>query len=169
MTSIPPQTILLAIPTVGRCSQCAPPDRIMKGNGNGHGCSFHSFLHNPMLPRCRTGTNPFCSRIRQTSDPGTRSLPNRYLDLRDENFAAEAPTDFGRSAVSKNRVSASIRLVRASSIDEPWLAISSSGHSATNPSSSRSMIAVTRCDCTMLRVYNTSLGPVVGVSDFGRL
>lgn len=65
------------------------------------------------------------------------------------------------SAVSKNRVSASTRFVRASSIDEPWLAISSSGHSATNPSSSRSMIAVKRCDCTMVQVYTRSLGCVV--------
>src|SRR5271165_5926869 len=38
-----------------------------------------------------------------------------------------------------------MRLVRASSIDAPSLAMSNSGHSATKPSSSRSIIAVKRC------------------------
>jgi hypothetical protein len=61
-------------------------------------------------------------------------------------------------AVSKNSVSASIKLVRASSIDVPSLAISSSGHRATNPSSSRSMIAVTRYAAFMIRVYTGSIG-----------
>ena len=35
--------------------------------------------------------------MRQVSEPErTRSLPNRHLDLRHEDFAAEAPGDFGR-------------------------------------------------------------------------
>ena len=45
-------------------------------------------------------------------------------------------------AVSKNSSRASLRLSRASSKDSPWLAMSSSGHRATYPSPSRSMIAV---------------------------
>ena len=48
------------------------------------------------------------------------------------------------SAASKNRDSASIKLAQASSIDTGWLAMSSLGHGATNPSSSRSIIAVIR-------------------------
>src|ERR1022692_3362370 len=49
------------------------------------------------LPRWRTATNPFCSRIRQISDPErTRSLPNRDLNLSHENLVARAPGDFGR-------------------------------------------------------------------------
>lgn len=47
------------------------------------------------LPRRRTSTNPRSARTRQTSSPDrTRSLPNEYLDLRDENLAVEAPGDF---------------------------------------------------------------------------
>jgi hypothetical protein len=63
------------------------------------------------------------------------------------------------SAVSKNNVSASTMFARASSIDEPWLAMSNSGQSATKPSSSRLMIAVTRSACFMVRVYNRSVNP----------
>jgi hypothetical protein len=49
------------------------------------------------LPRCRTATNPLCSRIWQTSSPErTRSLPNRNLDLGDEDLTVEAPGYFGR-------------------------------------------------------------------------
>jgi hypothetical protein len=44
------------------------------------------------LPRCRTATNPFCSRMRQTSEPeSTRSLPNRYLNLRYEDLVVGSP------------------------------------------------------------------------------
>src|SRR5579862_3996000 len=50
-------------------------------------------------------------------------------------------------ATSKNSVNASTRLARASSIDWPWLATSSSGQVATKPSSSLSMIAVNRNRC----------------------
>lgn len=57
------------------------------------------------------------------------------------------------SAVSKNRVSASTRFSRASSTDDPWLAMSSPGHNETNPSSSRPMMAVKRSGCGMIRVY----------------
>src|SRR3954471_5191580 len=38
-------------------------------------------------------------------------------------------------------------------MDAPWLATSSSGHKDTNPSSSRSMMAVRRSVRCMLRVY----------------
>ena len=48
-------------------------------------------------------------------------------------------------AVSKNRVIASVRSLRASSIEAPSLVMSRSGHNATKLSSSRSMIAVKRC------------------------
>jgi len=49
------------------------------------------------LPRWRTIANPFCSRIRQTSEPErTRSLPNRHLNLSHEDFVVKAPRDFGR-------------------------------------------------------------------------
>jgi hypothetical protein len=52
------------------------------------------------LPRWRAATNPFCSRIPQISEPDrTRSLPNRYLNLRYEYFAAESPVDFRRACV----------------------------------------------------------------------
>src|ERR1035438_7900739 len=43
-----------------------------------------------------------------------------------------------------------MRLVRASSMDAPWLATSNSGHSATKTSSSRSIIAVKRCTGPMV-------------------
>jgi L,D-peptidoglycan transpeptidase YkuD (ErfK/YbiS/YcfS/YnhG family) len=55
----------------------------------------------------------------------------------------------GVEAVSKNSVSASIKFARASSIVEPWLAMSNSGHRDTYPSSSRSMMAVSRFICSM--------------------
>ena len=61
-------------------------------------------------------------------------------------------------AVSKNSVNASIRFARDSSIDSPSLAISSSGHNATYPSSSRSIIAVNRCGEFMVRIYTDRLG-----------
>jgi len=49
------------------------------------------------LPRWRTAANPFCSRIRQTSEPErTRSLPNRNLNLSHEDFVAKTPGDFRR-------------------------------------------------------------------------
>lgn len=52
------------------------------------------------LPRWRTATNPFYSSIPQISEPDrTRSLPNRYLNLRYEHFAAESSVDFGRACV----------------------------------------------------------------------
>jgi len=48
------------------------------------------------LPCWRTSTNPCCSRIRQTSEPErTRSLPNRHLDLSDENLVVKTSGDFG--------------------------------------------------------------------------
>jgi hypothetical protein len=48
------------------------------------------------LPRWRTATNPFRSRIRQTSSPDrTRSLPNRNLNLRNEDLTAESSGHFG--------------------------------------------------------------------------
>jgi hypothetical protein len=122
------------------------------------------------LPRWRTATNPFCSRIRQTSDPErTRSLPNRDLNLSHENLAARAPGDFGRGGVSKNSVSASMRLARASSMDASWLAMSNSGHNATKTSSSRSIIAVKRCAGIMIRVYPVPYERVVGMPKADRL
>src|ERR1022692_2945769 len=49
------------------------------------------------LPLWRTATNPFCSRIRQISEPErTRSLPNRNLNLSHEDFVAKTPGDFRR-------------------------------------------------------------------------
>lgn len=49
------------------------------------------------LPRCRTATNPFCSRIRQTSTPDrTRSLPNHDLNLRHEDLAMETARNLCR-------------------------------------------------------------------------
>src|ERR1035437_3109015 len=49
------------------------------------------------LPRWRTAANPFCSRIRQASEPErTRSLPNRHLNLSHENFVVQTTGDFGR-------------------------------------------------------------------------
>ena len=56
------------------------------------------------LPRWRTAANPFCSRIRQISEPErTRSLLNRHLDLSHENFAVKAPGDFGRGGRFKEQ------------------------------------------------------------------
>jgi hypothetical protein len=55
-------------------------------------------------------------------------------------------------AVSKNSVTASIRLARVASMEAPSLVISRSGHNATKPSSSRSMIAVNRRADFMVRV-----------------
>ena len=49
------------------------------------------------LPRWRTAANPFCSRMRQISEPErTRSLPNRNLNLGHEDLVVKAPGDFGR-------------------------------------------------------------------------
>lgn len=97
------------------------------------------------LPRWRTATNPCCSRIRQTSEPDrTRSLPNGHLNLRDEDLSVQPACYFRWGSGLKKSVRASMRLARASSIVEPWLAMSSSGHNETKPSSSRSMIAVIR-------------------------
>src|ERR1039457_1843376 len=49
------------------------------------------------LPLWRTATNPFCSRMRQISEPErTRSLPNRNLNLGHEDLVVKAPGDFGR-------------------------------------------------------------------------
>lgn len=83
--------------------------------------------------------------------------PNRNLDLRHEltnsSLRKRRSTSEG-SAVSKNKVSASIRLARASSIDVPRLAMSRAGQSATKPSSSRSMIAVSRRGCFMIQVLD---------------
>ena len=54
-------------------------------------------LHHLMTPSFRTAANPFCSSMRQISDPErTRSLPNRNLDLSYENLVAKTPCDFGR-------------------------------------------------------------------------
>ena len=48
------------------------------------------------LPFWRTGTNPFCSRMRQISKPErTQSLPNRELNLSYEHFSVESARDFG--------------------------------------------------------------------------
>ena len=47
-------------------------------------------------------------------------------------------------AVSKNKASASARLLRASDTESPWPATSTSGHRATYPPPSRSRIAVNR-------------------------
>jgi hypothetical protein len=112
------------------------------------------------LPCCRTSTNPFSSRIRQTSKPEmTRSLPNRHLNLRDKNLAVEAPGNFGcvRSLEEQSKRPDQVRLGLFNR--RTWLAISSSGQSETKPSSSRSMIAVKRICRAMIRVYNSR--PVV--------
>ncbi len=65
------------------------------------------------------------------------------------------------SAASKNRESASTKFALASSIEEPWLAISNSGQRDTKPSSSRSMMAVRRRGWVMIRVYNSELSRAV--------
>src|ERR1035437_6795575 len=59
-----------------------------------------------------------------------------------------------------------MRLVRASSIDAPTLAMSSSGHNATKLSSSRSIIAVKRCVGFMIRVYISSTGSAPAKAGF---
>ena len=109
------------------------------------------------LPRCRTATNPFVrvsGTLPSPKEPGV--YPNRYLDLSYEDVVVSSPAISDRDAVSKNRVKASMRFARDSSIDSPSLAISSSGHNATYPPSSRSIIAVNRCDEFMFRVYPES-------------
>jgi hypothetical protein len=65
-------------------------------NRNGHRyCRLlEPFLHNSMTTTLRTAMKPWLSRIRQTSEPErTRSLPNRYLNLRYEDFAVKPPRD----------------------------------------------------------------------------
>ena len=48
------------------------------------------------LPRWRTARSPFLSRMWHTSEPdGTRTLPNRNLDLGHEDFAAKPASNFG--------------------------------------------------------------------------
>ena len=66
----------------------------------------------------------------------------RGLELRHEDVFPPPSVHRAGSALSRNRATASFRLSRALSIEVPWLATSSSGHSATYRSPSRSMIAV---------------------------
>ena len=78
-------------------SSVAPWDLIVKRNRNGYRGRLQTLLHDQWLPRWRTATNPFCSRVRQSSEPErTRSLPNRDLNLSCKNFAMKAPRDLGR-------------------------------------------------------------------------
>ena len=70
----------------------------MKPNGNRYRGCLQTLLHDLMAASLAYSGKPFCSRMRQTSEPErTRSLPNRHLNLRHEDFAMEAPADFGRS------------------------------------------------------------------------
>jgi len=142
----------------------APFDGIMKRNGN----RVRGVL-NPFFDGCRVDGS------RRIHSPRARGklLPPKELEayptgtstcvtntsLRNRGRTSD------RSAVSKKRERASTRFALASSIEDPWLAMSSSGHSDTNPSSSRSMIAVKRGDCVMIRVYNRSKSNAPGGSD----
>jgi len=109
------------------------------------------------LPPRRTATNPFRSRIRQTSLPErTRSYPTETSTCVTKISLRERRATSDGSAASKNRESASAKFALASSIEEPWLAMSSSGQSDTNPSSFRSIMAVKRRGCVMIRVYTNS-------------
>ena len=131
----------------------------MKGHRNGYRRALPTLLHDSVATLLPDAANPCCSRIRQTSEPErTRSLPNRHLRLSDKTSSWRRRATSKGEAVSKNNSSASIKLIRASSIEAPWLATSYSGHNATNPSSSRSIIAVKRCAAFTNRVYTSSGG-----------
>src|SRR5579863_10529475 len=95
-------------------------------------------------------TNPCCSKSRQTSSPDrTRSLPNRYLDLRHEHFAVEAPGDLGLIGHFEEECQR-LNQIRPRFFDGQSLTCDiESGQRATKPLSSRSMIAVNRRDCFM--------------------
>lgn len=80
----------------------------------------------------------------------------------------EAAGDFGGRGCFEKQRQASIKLTRASSIETPWLATSSSGHNATKPSSSRSIIAVKRCAAFMIRVYTSSNDRRVAYAETGQ-
>jgi hypothetical protein len=69
----------------------------MKGNGDCYRRRLQFPLHDLMTAALTHGNEPFCSRIRQTSEPErTRSLPNRYLDLSYKDLAVSPPSDFRR-------------------------------------------------------------------------
>ena len=90
-------------------------------------------------PNCGAGPE----RLASILDP-LRRLPNRDLNLRHEHLSVQPAGDFRLVRTLKKGVNASTRLARASTMEDPRLAMSSSGHSETKPSSSRSMIAVKR-------------------------
>ena len=70
---------------------------IVKRNRNCYRGRLQTLLHDPMAASLADCDESVFSRIRQISDPErTRSLPNRNLNLRHENFVAGAPGDFGR-------------------------------------------------------------------------
>jgi hypothetical protein len=77
--------------------QCAAPNGIMQRNRYGCCRCFYSFLHDPItasltdLNESMRFENSANRRTRRT-----RSLPNRHLDLRHEDFVAVAPGDFRR-------------------------------------------------------------------------
>jgi hypothetical protein len=132
-----------------------PRDRIVEGNGNRYRRVFDPPLHDPMPP-------PLTDRGKSMVFEPDRSPNRKELEAypTGTSTCVMKTSLWNRrvisvwSAVSKNRVRASARLARASSIDEPSLATSNSGHSATNASPSRSIIAVKRCWLCMIRVYN---------------
>jgi hypothetical protein len=69
----------------------------VKRNGNSYRGRLQALLHDLMAASLADGANPFCSRIRQISEPErTRSLPNRHLNLGHEHFVVKAPGDFRR-------------------------------------------------------------------------
>lgn len=142
---------------------------IVKWDGNSNGRALGSLLHDAVAP-ARTDRKPCCSRIRQISAPDRdRSLPNRHLNLRHKHIAVIPPRHLGWVCGLEEQRQCFDEVGPGLTIDAPWLAISSSGHNDTNPSSSRSIMAVRRCVRCMIRVYTLPPGRVVAVSDFGRV
>lgn len=122
--------------------KCANSDLMMVRDWNCNRTVGQFFLHNYVAPSL-----PYLNETNRAYLPSGeyRSLPNRNLNLRHKNVTWSRFLISSGEAVSKNSSSASLRLSRACSMVLPWLAISSSGHRATYPSPSFSIIAASLC------------------------
>ena len=97
------------------------PCRLRSLNGGCDGCPSVALRESLAAPKCGRLLRP---RGREAYPTGTSTcVISTSLWVRRE-------TSIG-SATSKNSVKAPMRFARASSIEDPWLAISSSGQSAT--------------------------------------
>jgi hypothetical protein len=106
------------------------------------------------LPLWRTAANPFRSRTPANLGPRKDAKPTLQGPAsRRSHCGNAAQLQMGR--LSRRTKTVPLSDSRASSIVEPWLATSSSGQRDTNPSSSRSIMAVRRREWFIISVYNS--------------